>query len=129
MKDSDQGSKVYLEGYEFDLPFRWLATMIVRVSADMNGLLENILATKYLGDIDEKALAHFEEHCPEIDPTAQACEPNLPNQFGFWLPRGIRTATVEEMADDVLACIVVFDRIEECYQEWFGLAPGDLLTE
>ena len=131
--DSNRETTVDLEGYEFDLPLRWLATMIVRSSADINGLLENILAMKYLGQLDEEALAEYKAHCVsksfKCDPKAQACKPHLPNQFGFWLPHGIRTAPSEQMADDLMACLAVFNRIEECYQEWFSLAPGDLLTE
>ena len=32
------------------------------------------------------------------------------------------------MADDLEACLAVFNPIEECYQAWFGLAPENLLT-
>ena len=52
--DSNRETTVELEGYEFDLPLRWLATMIVRSSADINGLLENILAMKYLGNLTRR---------------------------------------------------------------------------
>lgn len=129
----DEATKVELDGEEFDLPLRWLATMIVRSSADITRLLENILAMRYLGDLNERAFAEYKEYrlsdTITCDSKAQACKPCRPNQFGFWLPHGIRITSQEEMAEDLLACIAVFNRIEECYQEWFGLAPGDLLTE
>ena len=133
VNDLKRETTVDLEGYEFNLPLQWLATMIVRSSADITILLENILTMKYLGELDEEALTIYHENCLsksfKCDPTAMACEPNQPNQFGFRLPHGIRTESSQEMAEDLIACLTVFNRIEECYQEWFGLAPGGLLTE
>ena len=86
--DVKRETTVDLEGYEFGLPLRWLATMIMRFnSADINDLLENIVAMRYLGDLNEAALAEYKEH--RISDTitfvskAQACEPGCPNQSGF----------------------------------------------
>ncbi|KAL9098560.1 MAG: hypothetical protein Q9163_005805 [Psora crenata] len=118
---------------DFSLPLKWLATMIVRCSADIQDLLQTILATKYLGDIDEAKLEEYIKHCPwkEIKCNREdgACQPNLPSQFGFWLPHGVRITSADEFAEDLRTCMGRFNRIEECFQEWFGLSPEVVLTE
>ena len=118
---------------DFSLPMQWLATMIVRSSADIQDLLQTILASKYLGDIDEAKFEEYMKHCPwkdiKCNPKEGACQPNLPSQFGFWLPHGVRVASEDEFAEDLRACIGRFNRIEECFQEWFGLQPADICTE
>ena len=122
-----------LQDDDFSLPLQWLATMIVRSSADIESLLETILSSKYLGDIDEAKLEEYKTNCRNktivCDPRAGACAPNLPSQFGFWLPHGVRITSEDDFAQDLRACIQRFNRIEACFQEWYGLGPKDLLTE
>jgi len=135
-KERDLTRRVQLFEFQDDnyiLPLRWLATMIVRSSADIHALLETILATKYLGDLDHAKFEEYKEHCPwkqiKCNREDGACEPNLPSRFGFWLPHGVRTSSKEEFIDDLRACIDRFNGIEECFKEWFGLQPETILTE
>lgn len=117
----------------FLMPLQWLATMIVRSSADMGDLLETILAMKYLGELDEEKYEEWKINCPwkEItcDPKEGACPPNLPSQFGFWLPHGVSAKTHEEFINGVRQSVGRFNRIEKLFQGWFGLDPKDICTE
>ena len=72
---------------DFSLPLKWLATMIVRSSADIQDLLETIRCSKYLGDIDEARFAEYMKHCPwkeiRCNQTEGACQPGLPVSLVF----------------------------------------------
>lgn len=118
---------------KFDMPLQWLATMIVRSSADIGYLLETILAMRYLGELDEEKYEEWKINCPWKDitcnPNEGACAPNLPSQFGFWLPHGVSAKTPEDFIDSVRQCMGRFNRIETLFQEWFGLEPKDICTE
>ena len=41
----------------------------------------------------------------------------------------MRVASKDEFAENLRACVQRFNKIEECFQEWFGLQPADVLTE
>lgn len=118
---------------EFFTPLKWLATMIVRSKAvDIEALIQIILASTYLGGTDEAKLEEYEKYCPwktiNCDPQEGACQPDLPSQFGFWLPHGVRVASAQECAEDMQACMGRFERIEECFRDWFGGQLEDSLT-
>ena len=118
---------------EFTLPLQWLATMIVRSSADITDLLRTIHATKYLGGLDEAKYEEYQRHCQFkqfiCNPQEGRCAANLPQQLGFWLPHGIDTSSEESLGDGLAECLDRFNRIEECFQAWFGFMPEQLYTE
>lgn len=119
---------------DFSMPLQWLATMIVRSGVvGIEHVLQTVLASHFLGVIDEAKLEEYEKYCPwkkvKHNPQEGACQPDLPSQFGFWLPHGVRAASTEECAEDIAASIGRFNRIEECFREWFGVQADDLLTE
>ena len=101
---------------DFDLPLHWLAMMITRSDADIQAVLETILDSRYLAGVDR---AKYEElvkycQCKEITCNRQEglCRLSFPNQFGFWLSNGVRSASGYELAEDMQACVRRFDRIE-----------------
>ncbi|KAI4120964.1 MAG: hypothetical protein LQ338_006642 [Usnochroma carphineum] len=122
-----------LQDDDFSLPLQWLATMIVRSSADNQDLPRTILASRYLGDIDDAKFCEYMKYCPfkviQYNPEEGRCAPDLPGQFGFWLPHGIRTSPDDVFALELRKCIARFNRIEECFQEWFGFKPEEVYTE
>ncbi|KAL8722335.1 MAG: hypothetical protein Q9225_001183 [Loekoesia sp. 1 TL-2023] len=129
-----EGDKVLgLHDDDFSLPLQWLATMVVRSSTDITGVLQTIRATYYLGDVDKAKFEEYMQHCLSkritCNPQEGRCEPNLPSRFGFWLPHGVRTSPEEVFIGDIRKSVARFNRIEECFQEWFGLQPDVIYTE
>jgi len=135
-------SRCPFQDSDFDLPFIWLATMVLRGSGDMDGLLSTIERCEYLGALDMEAYEEWRQHCnhaPKADTEADhmQCNPQEgfgklkePSQFGFWLPHGIGSADRGENFFDAIEKrhISRFDAIEEAYVEYFGLSQEDILT-
>ena len=121
-----KGKRLFkLQDDNFSIPLQWLATMIIRSSADMKELPETVRATRYLGDLDGAKYAEYIEYCTtrtmECNPREGSYEAGRPSRLGFWLPHGIRASTPLDFAQDLRACLERFNRIEACYKEWFGL--------
>ncbi|MCJ1458405.1 hypothetical protein MMC28_008777 [Mycoblastus sanguinarius] len=139
---SKDGRRFMFQDDDLGLPLTWLATMILRASGDIGGLLSTIESCQYLGKLDMAAYAEWQEYCPHTskpgsEPPHCCCnaDEGLGNaeeasQFGFWLPHGIGyMENAEEFynaVDDLH--IARFDAIEEAYVEFFGLSPEEILT-
>lgn len=132
----DEKDKLFsLQGEKlFKMPLQWLATMIIRGCADIDDLLETILRTKNLGDLDLEEYREWEQHCPkafrrfECNIMEGSVEEKGPGFFGFWLPHGIQVSD-EEFTTKIREGLKRFTRIEELYREWFAIRPERLCTE
>ena len=77
-------------------------------------------------------LEEWKEYCQhkhfKCDSDSGACEPGMPSGFGFWLPHGVGSS-IDGWVAGVRAGMERFNRIEQCFQDWFGLSEDELYTE
>ena len=116
------------------VPETWLATMIVRGCADIHRLLDTILATAYIGNLDEEAYAEYKDNWVGMEFTCNPLElaaesTTLPSSFGFWLPHGVKGDSVDRFIEEVREHIRHFNRIEQVYKAYFSLSDDELLLE
>ena len=111
----------------------WLATMIVRDCADINGLFEAIEASDFWGSVSTKACNEYLEHCDHKEFTCNAKERCSSLEsidiFGFWLPHGLGKGDYNTLIDGIRNQLKRFNDIEWAVKNFFCLGDEHLLTE
>jgi hypothetical protein len=107
---------------------RWLATIIVRGCADLPNLLETIIASGFLGTLNDAAFEKYKKEYPVMKAITCYTDERVAQQgaslnayFGFWLPHGFGSMTEAEIYDELAQCIKRFDDIERIFKSWFGI--------
>ena len=112
---------------------QWLATMIVRDCADINGLFEAIEASDFLGGVNREAFEEYAQHCDQKEITCNAKERSANAQlvdiYGFWLPHGLGNVEFHALIDGIRSQINRFNAIEWAFKHFFSLGDEHLLTE
>ena len=117
---------------QFDAPYIWLATMILRGSTDIKKLFETVTLCQYLGGLNMVAFETWRKYSEMTDfvinPNEMAAQSIGPGYFGFWLPNGIQ-AFGDEAAQKFRAHINRFNRIESVFRSFFELPMEELWLE
>ncbi|KAI4243218.1 MAG: hypothetical protein L6R40_003586 [Gallowayella cf. fulva] len=117
----------------FASPLMWLATMILRGCYDIKRTIETVTACRFLGDVDDDAVAEWNQWTLvknfTIDKNTLATESIGDCEFGFWLPHGIGMVNDEGFAARVRQQVNVFNRIEKTFQVFFNVALDEISVE
>jgi len=118
---------------DFPLAVRWLAVMILREGADLQGILSNIAYSRMFGRVDPQKRTAWETRRPgyvlKIRSDINTVKSGLPNMFSFMLPHGIDTTNPDRIAASIRDFKRLFNRIEALFRGWFEIPEGELYLE
>lgn len=102
----------------------WLATMILRSTADIGKSLDYIAATRFLGQLNETQWDEWNQWDYDLhfahNPRENVGIQGQANDFGFWLPHGLG-ATPDAFAAGFKAHENRFIRIEKAFKAYFDV--------
>jgi len=118
---------------EFPLAVRWLAVMILREGADLQGILSNIAYCRMFGRVDPQKSTEWETRWPgyvfKIRSDTNKVKSGQPNMFSFMLPHGVDTTNPDRVAASIRDFKHLFNRIEALFRGWFKVPEDELYLE
>ena len=126
------GNKPYAL-WDTNFLLEWLATIIVRECADINGLFETVEASDFLGSVNREAFDEYAQHCDLKEIICNTEERRAKTEpmdiYGFWLPHGLGNGDHDALVGGIRSRIKRFKDVEWAFKHFFCLGDEQLLTE